>query len=79
MTKNKPGKFDCYAKAEPDEPMFILLGRDPAAATTIRHWIIKRLSLKLNQFNDDEQLDEASVIARETEAWRARKRRKGKK
>ena len=30
-TKNNPGKFDCYTNAEPDEPMFILLGRDPVA------------------------------------------------
>lgn len=26
-TKNRSGDFDCYANAEPDEPMFILLGR----------------------------------------------------
>ncbi|HAW11807.1 MAG TPA: aspartate decarboxylase, partial [Chloroflexi bacterium] len=29
-TKNNPGKFDCYDDAHPDEPMFVLLGRDPA-------------------------------------------------
>ena len=23
-TKNEPGEFDCYAAAEPDEPMFII-------------------------------------------------------
>ena len=27
-TKNNPGKFDCYEHAKPDEPMFVLLGRD---------------------------------------------------
>lgn len=27
-TKNKPGTYDCYATAHPDEPMFILLGRE---------------------------------------------------
>lgn len=27
-TKNNPGAFDCYANAEPDEPMFVLLARD---------------------------------------------------
>ena len=37
-TKNSPGKFDCYAKAEPDEPMFILLGRDPHAHAAVRKW-----------------------------------------
>ena len=24
-TKNNPGKFDCYANAKPDEPLFVLL------------------------------------------------------
>ncbi len=37
-TKNDPGKFDCYSKAEPDEPMFVLLGRDPAAPIVINLW-----------------------------------------
>ena len=37
-TKRNPGKFDCYEKADPDEPMFILLGRDPMAANTVRQW-----------------------------------------
>ena len=26
-TKEKLGQFDCYEKAEPDEPMFVLLAR----------------------------------------------------
>lgn len=38
-TKNEPGKFDCYAKADPDEPMFTLLGRDADAAFIVRVWI----------------------------------------
>jgi len=37
-TKNNPGKFDCYESAEADEPMFVLLGRDPAAAGAVRSW-----------------------------------------
>ena len=41
-TKNNPGKFDCYANAEPDEPMFILLGRDPHAADAVRKWAYDR-------------------------------------
>lgn len=28
-TKSNPTQFDCYANALPDEPMFILLARDP--------------------------------------------------
>ncbi len=41
-TKNNPGKFDCYANAEPDEPMFILLGRDRYAPTLVWLWSILR-------------------------------------
>lgn len=37
-TKNNPGKFDCYANAHPDEPMFILLGRDERAPELVRMW-----------------------------------------
>jgi hypothetical protein len=37
-TKNNPGKFDCLAKAEPDEPFFVLLGRDPQAAHLVSIW-----------------------------------------
>ena len=37
-TKNNPGEFDCYAHAQPDEPMFILLGRDASAAHLVEEW-----------------------------------------
>lgn len=37
-TKNNPGAFDCYENAEPDEPMFILLGRDPLAPFLVSIW-----------------------------------------
>lgn len=39
-TKNNPGKFDCYEKAEPDEPVFVLLGRDATAMQTVLAWCI---------------------------------------
>ncbi len=41
-TKNNPGLYDCYANAEPDEPMFILLGRDPHAHIAVRRWASDR-------------------------------------
>jgi hypothetical protein len=41
-TKNKPGVFDCYANAGPDEPMFVLLGRDRFAPSLVRLWAIMR-------------------------------------
>jgi hypothetical protein len=41
-TKNNPGKFDCYEAAHPDEPMFVLLGRDPLAPHLVRLWALLR-------------------------------------
>jgi hypothetical protein len=35
-TKNNPGNFDCYLNAASDEPMFIVLGRDPIGAGLVR-------------------------------------------
>jgi hypothetical protein len=37
-TKQNPGKFDCHANALPDEPMFILLARDPSAPGLVKEW-----------------------------------------
>jgi hypothetical protein len=37
-TKLNPGLFDCYAKLEPNEPFFLLMGRDPLAGTLVRAW-----------------------------------------
>jgi hypothetical protein len=41
-TKNNPGSYDCYRNAEPDEPVFVLLGRDPNAPTAVRKWAEQR-------------------------------------
>jgi len=41
-TKNNPGEFDCYANALPDEPMFILLGRDPDFSALVQAWALRR-------------------------------------
>lgn len=41
-TKNNPGEFDCYAAADPDEEMFILLARDETAPERVRAWALKR-------------------------------------
>lgn len=37
-TKNNPAPNDCYDRAEPDEPMFTLLARDPVAAHMVSIW-----------------------------------------
>lgn len=42
-SKRDPGAFMCYEAALPDEPIFTLLGRDPAAPATLRFWADERL------------------------------------
>jgi hypothetical protein len=37
-TKAEPSVYDCWAKAEDDEEMFILLGRDRHASALVRLW-----------------------------------------
>jgi hypothetical protein len=41
-TKNNPGQYDCYANALPDEPMMVLLGRDPLAPALTQIWAMIR-------------------------------------
>ncbi len=77
-TKNNPGKYDCYAKAEPDEPMFTLLARDPLAASSVRAWAINlqnQVDMKILPEEDAaknrEKVQEAYACANEMEKWRA--------
>lgn len=67
-TKQNPGQFDCYSKAAPDEPMFVLLGRDPSASALIELWTLIRRVLDPN----DEKLDEAVDCAEKCWEWAAR-------
>lgn len=64
-TKEKPGRFDCYSNAEPDEPMFVLLARDPQAPTTVRAW-----AALSKGSHDQAKLDEALSCADAMERWR---------
>lgn len=41
-TKANPGQYDCYAKAEPDEPLFVLLARDRHAPALVALWAVLR-------------------------------------
>lgn len=65
-TKNNPGKFDAYAKAEPDEPTFTLIARDPMAPALIRLWAAQRWQ----EHEDPEKVAEARECADAMEAWR---------
>jgi len=65
-TKNEPGKFDCYDKAEPDEPMFVLLARDPLAPVLVAQWA----DLAEAQGTDQDKVLEALDCAAKMEQWR---------
>lgn len=64
-TKNSPGKFDCYAAAQPNEPMFILLGRDPFAAQLVQLWAEAREQ----SGEDPEKVAEARESAQRMYDW----------
>lgn len=70
-TKNNPGDFDCYAKADGDEPMFVLLGRDPSAPDLVRLWAAQRATRKGadQTVKRAAKIDEAFFCAREMEMW----------
>jgi hypothetical protein len=51
-------KIGCMAKAFPDEPTFVLLGRDRCAPVAIRAWIEARILSGKNTRNDA-QISEA--------------------
>lgn len=71
-TKNNPGDYDCYANAAPNEPMFILLGRDPHAGDAVRKWADDRESLVKNgekPRTDLAMVDEARRCARSMDRY----------
>lgn len=57
----------CMAHAHPEEMVFVLLGRDPAAPVAIRTWAQERVRLEKNR-GDDPQVLEAYDCARTMEA-----------
>lgn len=71
-TKNNPGQFDCEAKAEPNEPKFTLLARDPDAGRIVRMWAWGRLT-QINRgtkpASDLAMVEEARKCADEMDAW----------
>lgn len=64
-TKNNPGAFDCYANAHPDEPMFVLLGRDPFAPGLVLLWAALRREMGEDENKVLEAIDCAGAMA----AW----------
>lgn len=85
-TKNDPAPFDCYSAALPDEPMFVLLARDPDFEFLVRtwaHWRSRQIACGMRPATPEEfeQIREAQQCATEGNIWgrdyRARKEREG--
>ena len=65
-SKDKPGTFDCYAKANPDEPMFVLLGRDKHAPQLVEMWAGRRAA----EGEDPAKVEEALKCAKAMRRYR---------
>jgi hypothetical protein len=81
-TKNKPGSWDCYANAEPDEPMFVLRARDEKAPGLVRQWVrtrqifrMKQVGMRMGSVEPDAKEREALRCADAMEEWRAKRER----
>lgn len=73
-TKLKPGRFDCWAAALPDEPLFVLLARDIEAPRAIEHWAdlrARRIKHGKASESDAIMIEEANRLAQEMRDWRA--------
>jgi hypothetical protein len=70
-TKNQPGKFDCYSKLEPDEPHFVLMGRDSVGWITVLFWCLMRKAadFETSTIRDAEKLGEAQQCALAMRRW----------
>lgn len=72
-TKNEPGKYDCYANALPDEPMFILLARDSTAPGRVEWWAKYReteIDVGKRPETDRAMVAEARKCASDMRLWR---------
>ena len=81
-TKNNPGEFDCYANALPDEPMFILLARDPIAPALIMRWAWYRqdqIERGERPKSDMQQVKEALKCATDMNVWLSKNEGKWRK
>lgn len=64
-TKNNPSRYDAIAAAEPDEPYFVLIGRDRGAAKLVREWAANAS----NNGTDGDKVMEALACAADMEKF----------
>lgn len=75
-TKKDPGRHDCYDRAYPDEPLFVLRAKDYSAPDLVRHWAHIRMEKAADIVNESERSHEVDKIvealrcARQMERWR---------
>ena len=65
-TKNNPGAYDCYDDAGDDEPLFVLLARDPHAPMLVDLWA----SLRELHAGNPSKVKEARDCAMLMRNWR---------
>jgi hypothetical protein len=71
--KMHPGMFRCYEAALPDEPMFVILGRDPAGPATLEFWANERHRQgKTTDPDDNSRIGGSLREADEMRDWRKR-------
>ncbi len=66
-TLENPSKHDCRKKLLPDEPIFILRGKDPNASKTIHYWVAGYLQRGGRNLK---KVCEALDLAQQMEEWR---------
>jgi len=72
-TKLQELRNGCFARAMDDEPMFVLLARDPGAPALVRAWCDQReqeISEGKRPASDLAQVQEARGCAERMERWR---------
>lgn len=72
-TKLEELRSGCFARAMDDEPMFVLLGRDPGAPALVRRWAAEReyeIRVGRRPASDIVQVQEARGCANRMEGWR---------
>ncbi len=67
-TKANPGHYDCYDKAADDEPMFVLLARDPLAPILVELWA----ALRAHSSGNPSKVAEARHCAKDMREWKSK-------
>lgn len=71
-TKLKPGEFDCYEKAEPNEEIFTLRAKDSDAPIIVKMWAqfrLHQINVGLRPESERMQVREAIACATRMEIW----------